>query len=209
MFSHYNYRCIERFASVRSHNPFKSLFNLYPQYRAYDSFMARAVKGVNMEEKDVLTITQQLIQTPSLSGEEKDMAFLIRDLLSEIGMDSVHIDSYGNVITEVKGEGDYTVMLEGHMDHVPPGNEALWDHPPYSAYQTGDKIFGRGAVDMKGALASMVTALGHISRKERSISVMGAFVVHEETVEGTAIQRIIEERKIKPDLVILRSEERR
>ncbi|MBU7031262.1 MAG: YgeY family selenium metabolism-linked hydrolase [Theionarchaea archaeon] len=156
-----------------------------------------------MEEKEVVKITQHLIQTPSLSGQEKDAAFLIRDLLSEIGTDSVHIDSYGNIITEVKGGGDSTVMLEGHMDHVPPGNETLWDHPPYAAHQTGDKIFGRGAVDMKGALASMISALGHISRKERSISVMGAFVVHEETVEGAAIQRIIEEGRIKPDLVIL------
>jgi putative selenium metabolism hydrolase len=156
-----------------------------------------------MEKKDVIKIAQQLIQTPSLSGHEKDLAYLIRDFVSETGVDSVRIDPYGNVITEVKGSSDYTVMLEGHMDHVPPGNEALWDHPPYAAHSAGDNICGRGAVDMKGALAAMISSLQTVSEKERSLSVVGAFVVHEETVEGAAIQKVLEEGKINPDLVVL------
>jgi putative selenium metabolism hydrolase len=156
-----------------------------------------------MKACDVQTLTQSLIQIPSVSGHEESLAVYIRDFLSDAGMDSVHIDSYGNVITEVKGSGDYTVMLEGHMDHVPPGNEALWKDSPYSGRISEGIIHGRGAVDMKGALAAMISSLQTLSEKERSINLIAAFVVHEETVEGAAIRRIMEEGSIHPQLVIL------
>jgi len=172
-------------------------------YRTFTHSEIVFTKGVHMEKMDVIKIAKQLIQTPSLSGHEKELAHFIRDFLSDGGADSVHIDAYGNVIAEVKGSSDYTVMLEGHMDHVPPGNEAFWDHPPYSGKQIEDMLYGRGAVDMKGALAAMLSSLQRMSTRERSVTVLGAFVVHEETVEGAAIQHIMEENKINPHLVIL------
>jgi putative selenium metabolism hydrolase len=166
-------------------------------------FRSSKSEGVYMKSYDVCSLTQSLIQIPSVSGEEESLALYIKEVLSDAGVDTVYIDSYGNVITRIDGSGTHTVMFEGHMDHVPPGNETLWKDFPYSGRVSEGIIYGRGAVDMKGSLAAMISSLQTLSEGERSINLIGAFVVHEETVEGAAIQRIVEEESIHPDLVIL------
>ena len=48
---------------------------------------------------------------------------------------------------------DGGVVLSGHTDVVPPGDEANWTHPPFAAEVADGTLYGRGAVDMKGAIA--------------------------------------------------------
>jgi putative selenium metabolism hydrolase len=155
--------------------------------------------------KDVIHYARRFVQTPSLSGEEKELAFFIRDILNEFGLDKVHIDELGDVIGFVKGRSlRPLVVLEGHMDHVSPGNLELWKCQPYSAEVINGNIFGRGAVDMKASIAAMTFAAKEVSSKEHEGTLVLCFVVHEETVEGTAIRHIIK-REIRgvPDLVVL------
>lgn len=148
---------------------------------------------------------RKFVQTPSFSGEERELALLIRDLLDEFGLDRVYIDELGDVIGFVGGKAPHPlVLLEGHMDHVSPGNTTEWKHEPYAAEIVDGKIFGRGTVDMKAALSAMTFAAKEIASKEHQGTLALCFVVHEETVEGTAIGHIIEkELKEKPDLVVL------
>ena len=151
---------------------------------------------------DVVSLAQELVKTPSLSGEEENVAHIIKEKLSEM-VDTVTIDKYGNVIAEITGTGTSAVMLEGHMDHVPPGTLDHWVYPPYSAKIVDEMLYGRGAVDMKGSIASMVAAIQTLAKKERDTTVYAAFVVHEETIEGVAIQKVIKTLKYTPDLVVL------
>jgi len=156
-------------------------------------------------EKFLKNFLIELIETPSLSGEERELAMKIRDKLIEIGVDRVEIDRYGSVMATIRGRGELNVLFEGHMDHVPPGNLEAWRYPPYKAKIIDGNVYGRGAVDMKGPIASLITAIQEISKVEREVNIQLAFVVHEETVEGEAIKRIIEEEKAlsKPDIAIL------
>jgi putative selenium metabolism hydrolase len=151
---------------------------------------------------DVVSLAQELVKTPSLSGEEEKVAHIIKDILSET-VDTVTIDTYGNIIAEITGTGTSAVMLEGHMDHVPPGTLDHWVYPPYSAKIVDNVLYGRGAVDMKGSLASMMTAVQTLAEKERETTVYAAFVVHEETIEGVAIHKVMETLPYTPDLVVL------
>ena len=57
------------------------------------------------------------------------------------------------------GDGGPHLMFAGHTDVVPPGDEAGWTHPPFSAAIEGGFLHGRGAVDMKGGIACFVAAL--------------------------------------------------
>lgn len=57
------------------------------------------------------------------------------------------------------GEGEPTLLFNGHLDVVPPGDEAAWSQPPFAPQVIGDRLYGRGACDAKGAVACMVTAL--------------------------------------------------
>lgn len=158
-----------------------------------------------MNRKDLLEkFITEFIETPSLSGRERDLAEKIREKLREMGLDKVMIDRYGNVVAEVKGKSEAKILFEGHLDHVPPGNIKAWKYPPYKAKIIDEKVYGRGTVDMKGPISSIITAISEISKRELNVNIQLAFVVHEETIEGEAIKRIIEEGVLeKPNIAIL------
>jgi succinyl-diaminopimelate desuccinylase len=62
------------------------------------------------------------------------------------------------------GTGAPHIMFAGHTDVVPPGDEAEWTHPPFAAEIDNEVIYGRGAVDMKGAIACFIAAtLDHLA----------------------------------------------
>ncbi len=153
--------------------------------------------------RELKDIVKELIRVPSLSGKEKDIAYLIRDYMNLYGVDKTLIDSYGNVIGIVKGDIERSIVFEGHMDHVPPGDLSNWKYDPYEARIVDNKIYGRGSVDMKGAIASMIYSIHKIKEKDTP-SVYYIFVPYEEISEGTLFKKAIEETlEIKPDLVIL------
>jgi succinyl-diaminopimelate desuccinylase len=56
------------------------------------------------------------------------------------------------------GAGPPHLCFAGHTDVVPPGDAALWSHPPFAGEIAGGRLYGRGAVDMKGAIACFATA---------------------------------------------------
>jgi len=74
-------------------------------------------------------------------------------------------------------------MLNGHMDHVDPGPLDAWQHPPYAGVIADGRLHGRGAADMKGALAAQVYAVAILreSGRQPDGDVLVASVVHEET----------------------------
>ncbi len=57
------------------------------------------------------------------------------------------------------GDGGRSLILNGHIDVVPPAAGELWTHPPYEAFRDGDWLYGRGAADMKAGLAAMTGAV--------------------------------------------------
>ncbi|MBY0120488.1 M20 family metallopeptidase [Bacillus sp. S/N-304-OC-R1] len=67
-------------------------------------------------------------------------------------------ENRSNFEVTLKGKGDKHLFLCGHMDTVSPG-EIEWDHAPFSGEIVGERIYGRGASDMKSGLAAMYLAL--------------------------------------------------
>lgn len=69
------------------------------------------------------------------------------------------------VAGKLKGrEKGRSLILNGHYDVVPPGLLENWSHGPFAGEVDGNKIFGRGACDMKGGIAAMLEALKSIQR---------------------------------------------
>ena len=56
------------------------------------------------------------------------------------------------------GNGSRHLTFAGHVDVVPPGEEAEWSHPPFGAQTAEGVLYGRGAVDMKSGVAAMICA---------------------------------------------------
>ncbi|MFQ5578706.1 MAG: M20 family metallopeptidase, partial [Anaerolineae bacterium] len=106
----------------------------------------------------LVQFVQTLVQTPSPPGHEEAAARLVQTEMRRLGYDDVTVDSYGNVIGQVKGGPGPTLMLNGHIDHVDPGDKTGWPHPPFSGQIAQGHLWGRGSVDMKGPVACMVYA---------------------------------------------------
>ncbi|MGD2041659.1 MAG: M20/M25/M40 family metallo-hydrolase, partial [Anaerolineae bacterium] len=113
---------------------------------------------------ELIAFAQKLVQTPSLSGEENQLAALLQAEMEKLGYDRVWIDEAGNVIGHISGGPGPSLMLNGHMDHVDAGDPAQWRYAPFGAEIHDNELWGRGAADMKGALAAMVYAGGVIKR---------------------------------------------
>jgi len=160
--------------------------------------------AMNHSEDELVEFCRQLVQTPSPSGREEEIAKLIASKMRELQYDSVEVDVFGNVVGTIEGAAKgRTVIFDGHMDTVDPGDVRNWRVDPYGAKVISNAIYGRGACDMKGGLASMIFAGAIVKRTGRLKGrLIVACVIHEEPCEGFGIRKIIE--KIgEPDYVVL------
>lgn len=112
-------------------------------------------------------LIKKLVSIHSESQNEEEIANYLYSLLQKMGMQTElqHIDgkSY-NIIAHLKGKRETGVkrklLLGGHIDTVSKND--LWDTDPYSIVTDRNKIFGLGAGDMKGGIATEITALKKI-----------------------------------------------
>jgi len=157
---------------------------------------------VQAHRADLVNFARRLVQTPSLSGHEAQVAGLIEAEMARLGFDEVTTDGVGNVIGWVRGEDGPVLMFNGHMDHVDPGASAGWPHPPYGGDVVGDELGGRGSVDMKGPLAAMIYAAGLTRRYELPLpgDLVVACVVMEE-VGGVGTRALV--RHLKPHVAVV------
>jgi succinyl-diaminopimelate desuccinylase len=114
-------------------------------------------------QEGMVAFARRLIQTPSLPGEEGNVASLVASEMEMLGYDEVRVDEAGNVIGHVRpnaaaGGERRSIMFNTHMDHVDVGDPARWPFPPYAATVHEGEIWGRGASDLKGSLAAQVYA---------------------------------------------------
>lgn len=157
------------------------------------------------EQQEVIDLCRKLVQQESTSGKEQGTASVIASFMESNGFTNIHTDVYGNVLGSlVGGKPGPTVLFDGHMDTVPVPDSKVWQYAPFEAKQVGDRIYGRGTSDMKGALASMLVAAAAFAKKADfdfagTITVAG--VVHEECFEGVAARAISKE--VKPDYVVI------
>ncbi len=153
----------------------------------------------------MIAFAQHLVQTPSLSTHESAVAEMIVEQLNTLGFPDVRVDAMGNVIA-VLGDGDGpTVLYDGHMDTVAASNADHWPHPPTAGVIENGALYGLGAADMKGPLASMIYGAAQLLPYQDQLNgrLVLAFVVQEEPCEGLAIRHVIENEGIQPDVVLL------
>lgn len=162
------------------------------------------MKEKNLEQAAV-ELTQALIRERSYSGEEKGVSDVLQAYFKENNYDDIIVDKYGNTIGCIKGKRPgLKILFDGHMDTVPVGNESDWEHPPFAAEIHDGKIYGRGASDMKGAIASMAvaaTAYRDATDGDFAGEIYVAGVVHEECFEGVAAREI--SARVQPDYVVI------
>ena len=156
------------------------------------------------DREAMIEFLRELIRIPSFSTQEGDVAARLREELLRVGVDDVRVDAIGNVVARL-GQGSGSKLLyNGHMDTVGVGDRSAWRRDPFGAEMKRGVIHGRGAADMKGALAAMVYAAKLLvdsgARLTGDLYVAG--VVQEEPCEGLAMRYLVEEEGIRPDWVV-------
>ncbi|WP_045860647.1 succinyl-diaminopimelate desuccinylase [Teredinibacter purpureus] len=106
-----------------------------------------------------LQLACDLISRASVTPEDANCQTLMIDRLSAIGfkIEKLRFDDVDN-FWAVHGESGPIMAFAGHTDVVPTGDEKQWNTPPFEPTIKNGMLYGRGAADMKGSLAAMITA---------------------------------------------------
>ena len=157
------------------------------------------------DELNLTAFLRDLVSTPSFSCHEKEVAERLKVEMQAVGFDEVWTDRVGSVVGRIGPGNGRRLLLDAHIDTVGVGDQTAWKHDPFGAVIENGFLYGRGAADMKGALASMVYAAKLLQdsgvRLAGDLYVVG--VVQEEPCEGCAARILIEEGGVRPDWVVL------
>ena len=136
--------------------------------------------AVDALRPELIEFTQSLVRIPSVSGNEQAAQRAIAAKYEALGLpteivpsvreeleshpafcdDAIPFVDRLNVVARWAGTGaGRSLILNGHMDVVPPGDLSKWTRDPWGAAVEGDRMYGRGACDMKAGLASSVFAV--------------------------------------------------
>lgn len=148
----------------------------------------------------VTDLARALLRAPSPSGAESPAAQVLLGAFHRFAFDRAYLDEAGNAIGAFERGTGPTVMLNGHLDTVPVGDEGAWEHPPLSGHVAGDRLWGRGASDMKSSLAAMVVGAADAAERGFRGTLMVTGVVQEE-VGGLGARWLGE--TTRPDVIVL------
>lgn len=123
-----------------------------------------------VDKKELLEEVKSLISIPShlqTPCQEKEISDFVFDRCSSLGLDTVRQDTGNNrsniivKINSTKKNQNSSLALNGHLDTVPPGENMP---SPYEPELKDGRLYGRGAVDMKGAVGCMMYTLSLLKR---------------------------------------------
>ena len=134
-----------------------------------------------------IDLAMQLIAIDSVSPEDKGCQDIMIQRLTAIGFKIKQLP-FGDVknFWAVRGDTGPLFAFAGHTDVVPSGPSCEWQYPPFEPTIIDDMLYGRGAADMKGSLAAMVTACeAFITKHPNHNGRIGFLITSDE--EGPAI----------------------
>ena len=156
--------------------------------------------------QEAMELLEKMVAIPSVEGQEKEMGDLVAAYTEALGMtvekQMVEEGRY-NVIARAKiGNGGKTVVLNSHMDVVPPADG--WNTDPYVLTRAEDRAYGRGSTDAKGCLTALLIATKHIIENpgETNGNIIVTAVVDEETYSKGA-RYLVDHTDIKADYGIV------
>ena len=136
---------------------------------------------------NTLELAKSLISKPSITPDDHGCQAIMIDRLNKIGFE-IHPLKFGDVdnFWAVHGDSGPLFAFAGHTDVVPAGDENAWNTKPFEPTIKDGYLYGRGAADMKGGLASMVTATEKFIKENPNHKGRIAFLITSDE-EGVAV----------------------
>jgi len=158
---------------------------------------------------DALNLAIQLINRESMTPNDGGCQDLLIDALTNMGF-SIQKLPFGKVknFWARRGQAAPLLIFSGHTDVVPPGQLEKWQSPPFTGTVRDHCLFGRGAADMKSALAAMIIACKYFLKEHpnHSGSIGFAITSDEEgdAEDGTAkLVQYFQQQHIKPNWCLI------
>jgi putative selenium metabolism hydrolase len=161
--------------------------------------MTRTHKEYEVDEERLTNFATRLTREHSPSGEERSVAELVAAEMEQLGF-GIEIDGLGNVSGTIEAGPGPCVVVDSHMDTVGVTDPDTWSHDPGGELVDG-RLYGRGAMDMKGPLAASVYGIAALADRLRRGKVIVSATVAEELVEGPALVRVAE--RVVPDYAVI------
>lgn len=122
---------------------------------------------------DPVELTCALIRAPSVTPADAGAMAIVESALTGIGFRCRRMP-FGGIenLYARRGETGPNLCFAGHTDVVPPGDLAAWSRPPFEAVEEGGTVHGRGAADMKSAIACFIAAASRTQNPEHSLSLL-------------------------------------
>jgi acetylornithine deacetylase len=158
---------------------------------------ARAAEAVDIP--GMVEAIRRLVRIPSYGGRESPAQEFVAETMEAMGLSvdlwdidledvyrhpacswEIERDRGLGVVGSLSGGDGPTLILNGHVDVVPPGSPDSWTHPPFEGVLEGGRIHGRGSLDMKGPLMAGLFAMRAI--RDAGITLDGT--VHLQSVIG-------------------------
>ena len=140
---------------------------------------------------NVVELTKSLISCPSVTPNNEGVLDLLQKELTDMGFtcnrylfsdtDTPDVD---NLFAKI-GSGAPHLCFGGHTDVVPVGDENAWSSNPFEATEKNGKLYGRGASDMKSAIAAFVSAVREYLENNQVKGTISLLITNDE--EGPAI----------------------
>ncbi|MCW5620691.1 MAG: ArgE/DapE family deacylase [Burkholderiales bacterium] len=147
---------------------------------------AELLSAVEDARDEMTGLLATLVRFPSLLGQEASAQDYLEGLFQGMGLKTLrfpvrqeelaHLPGYSpsvgswgrhdNVVGAHRPDVQRgrSLIFNGHIDVVPVGDEALWSAPPFEPVIDGDRMYGRGAGDMKAGIAAYITAFRALQR---------------------------------------------
>jgi len=162
-----------------------------------------------MSESTALLHAIELIRRESVTPEDGGCQDYLESILAPLGFERTQVNTGGitNSIYARPGERNGTLAFAGHTDVVPPGEPHEWQTPPFTPEIRNGVLHGRGAQDMKSAIACWASAIESLAVSGTPLPALQLLITSDEegeSVDGTV--RIIEHMQaanVLPDAAIV------
>lgn len=181
--------------------------------------MDKALKAVldviDADQDHVVALTQDLVRIPSVNpkfqtqqglNREGDVQDRVEEELRPLGFDIDRWDALPgrpNVTGDLPGSDEKSMILCGHVDVVPVGDGNAWSRDPFGGQLEDGRIWGRGAVDMKGGVAACISAARAI--RNAGVELEGRLSIHtvvDEEAGGFGAIDLVEKKKLATHAII-------